>query len=115
MNNFTRDITRREFCTIVVKLYQVLSGQTVTAGPSPFTDTSNREIIKAHLLGIVLGVGEGLFMPARSITRQEICVMILRALSKALPTLNKSIDGPFPFTDAPLIATWAMDAMRFCY
>jgi len=115
MSRFGQAITREEFCTIVVRLYEKLSGLTATAGPGPFTDTSNPEIIKAADLGIVLGVGSGLFMPARSITRQEITVMILRALRRALPALDDRTDGPFPFVDAAQIASWAQEAMRFCY
>ncbi len=115
MINFGLRITREEFCTIVVKLYERLSGKTALAGPSPFTDTANAEIIKAAQLEIVMGVGGGLFMPARNITRQEICVMILRCLRKSLATVHDSATGGFPFADAGLIASWAFDAMRFCY
>lgn len=115
MSRFTQPITREEFCTIVVLLYEKLSGQTATAGPSPFSDTTNPEIIKAAQLGIVLGMGDGTFAPTKQITRQEITVMILRALRAAVPGLDDGTDGPFPFVDAGSIAPWAMEAMRFCY
>lgn len=47
MSTFTKPITREEFCVIVVKLYEKLTGKTAPAVTSPFTDTTNPEIIKA--------------------------------------------------------------------
>ena len=82
MNNFIKPITREEFCVIVVKLYTKLTGKTPSAGTSPFTDTTNPEIIRAYSLGIVQGTGAGRFSPSLSITRQEIATMIYRALGK---------------------------------
>ncbi|WP_418791923.1 S-layer homology domain-containing protein [Phosphitispora sp. TUW77] len=115
MKDFKKPITRQEFCTIVVKLYEKLSGKTATAGSSPFTDTSDPEIIKAYQLGIVKGTGAGKFSPGWNITRQEICVMIFRALDVAVTGLDKSIGTDFPFSDKGLIASWAADAMKFAY
>jgi len=115
MKNFKKPITREEFCTIVVKLYEKLTGAFVNAVASPFTDTSNSEIIKAFQLGIVNGTGGGKFSPYNNITRQEICVMIFRCLGVALPQLNKDTSGDFPFSDQDLIASWALTAMKFAY
>ena len=115
MKNFKKPITREEFCIIVVKLYEKLSNKKAIPGPNPFTDTSNPEIIKAYTLEIVQGVGAGKFAPQQNITRQEICVMIFRALSKAKEALDKTIEGDFPFDDTRLIAPWALEAMKFAY
>lgn len=115
MSNYKNNITREEFCKIVVKLYEGLSGKEAIAEVSPFTDTKDPEIIKAYRLGIVLGVGNDLFAPEKSITRQEICVMIKRALEAAMETVYNDFETEFPFTDVGKIGTWATDAMRFCY
>lgn len=115
MRDFNRLITREEFCTIVVKLYQKLTNQTVTANSNPFSDTTNPEVIKAYQLGIVKGTGQGQFSPDLFITRQEICVMIFNALDKSNSTLDKNTDGPFPFADQNQIAEWALNAMKFAY
>ncbi|MHB9093400.1 MAG: S-layer homology domain-containing protein, partial [Eubacteriales bacterium] len=115
MTDFKKPITREEFCTIVVKLYGKLTNQTVTAGSSPFTDTTNPEIIKAYQLEIVKGTGAGKFSPDLNITRQEICVMIFRTLEKGVPKLNKNTDDDFPFNDKKTIASWALNAMKFAY
>ena len=115
MKDFKKAITREEFCVIAVKLYEKLSGKKAIPGTNPFSDTSNPEIVKAYTLGIVQGVGGGKFAPGQNITRQEICVMIFRALGKAKEKLDKTIEGSFPFDDIRLIAPWALEAMKYAY
>jgi len=115
MKTFTKPITREEFCVIVVKLYEKLTGKTVQAGTSPFTDTTNPEIIKAYTLGVVKGTGAGKFSPALSITRQEIATMIYRALGKAVYPLKAVSQTNFPFSDKAEVAAWALEAMQFAY
>lgn len=115
MGDFTKFITREEFCTLAVRLYERLTGLAAQIGDDPFTDTDNPEILKAYKLGIVNGVSATSFAPDNNITRQEICVMIFRALNVSLPTLDKSTAGDFPFSDQNRIATWALEAMRFAY
>ena len=115
MRDFKKNITREEFCILAVKLYESLTGKTAAPAINPFTDTTNQEILKAYQLGIVRGVSETRFAPVNSITRQEICAMIYRALDASLPGLNKDTTGTFPFSDQGKIASWAMDSMKFAY
>ena len=115
MGNYKAAITREEFCTIVVKLYEALTGEAAApVSPNPFTDTSNPEILKANNLRIVFGTAADRFTPHDNITRQEICVMIFRALEVAIPGLDRSESAAFSFSDADQIANWAYSAMRFC-
>ncbi|MGI6685556.1 MAG: S-layer homology domain-containing protein [Bacillota bacterium] len=113
--NYQNPITREEFCVIAVKLYEKLGGAAPVLGSNPFTDTTNPEILKAYALGIVKGTSTTTFSPKNNITRQEICVMILRALQSAKPSLNTTPGSDFPFNDAGKVASWAIDAMKFCY
>ncbi len=115
MNSYKKSITREELCKIVVKLYEKLSGKAATAEGNPFTDTNDPEIIKANRLGIVLGIGNNLFAPERNITRQEICVMIKRALEAALGSISNNKEVELDFIDKNKIGDWAIDAMKFCY
>ncbi len=115
MENFTQNITREEFCTLAIKLYESLTGQTVKPDNNPFSDTDNPEILKAYKLGIVNGISATSFAPENNITRQEICTMIYRTLVNGLPSLDKSTDGDFPFDDQGSIASWASEAVRFAY
>ncbi|MGI5971662.1 MAG: DNRLRE domain-containing protein [Oscillospiraceae bacterium] len=114
LSNFQKDITRREFCQISVKLYEKMTGRTASpAAPNPFTDTSDPEILKAYNLGITKGVAPDRFAPDLPITRQEICVMLTRALKAAIPTLNTSVTDPTVFADEKEIADWAIIAVRY--
>lgn len=115
MNHYTQQITREEFCTIVVKLYEKLTGNSAAVGDDPFNDTSNSEILKAYNLGIVKGKAADQFVPLANITREEICVMIMRCLEAADPNLDKSLGSGFNFDDAGQIDAWADTAMRFCF
>lgn len=115
MGKFLKPITREEFCTIVVKLYENLTGKKAEAGTDPFDDTDNPEILKAYNLKIVNGTAQDEFSPFNNITRQEICVMIFRALNVSIASLDKSEPEKFPFSDAKKIASWAIDAMKFAY
>ncbi|MDD5492328.1 MAG: S-layer homology domain-containing protein, partial [bacterium] len=114
MNNFTRPITREEFCVIVVKLYEGISDKKAESGQNPFNDTDNPEIIKAYLLGIVKGTGAGRFSPQNKITRQELCVMIQQALEVSLPALVTDDTELTGYKDTAKIAAWAETAVRFC-
>ncbi len=115
MYDYGRFITREEFCTIAVKLYEKLTGTTATPGVDPFEDTDNPDILKAYKLGIVNGISATQFAPSNNITRQEMCVMIYRALDAA--GFDTSVDplAAFPFTDYADIASWAINEVKFCY
>lgn len=113
--SYKKQITREEFATIAVKLYEKLSGKTSTPVSNPFTDTTNPEILKAYNVGIVAGTSATTFSPANNITRQEICAMIKRALKASYPSLRLSFSGDFPFADANKIAGWAIDDVKYAY
>jgi hypothetical protein len=114
-SDFQRKITREEFSTIAVKLYETLSGNTAAPGADPFVDTDNQDILKAYALGIVKGISATQFAPSNNITRQDMCVMIYRALTAAGENTTLSSTGTFPFADASQIGTWAINEVRFCY
>jgi len=115
MNNFKTDITREEFSTLAVKLYESLTEEKAKVGTDPFSDTNNLEVLKAYNLGIVHGKSSTIFAPKDYITRQEISVMIFRALKTAIPEINKTVTGDFPFSDTKDIASWALNPVKFAY
>lgn len=112
LSDFQSNITREEFCELVVRLYDLLSTNKADLPSSNvFNDTNNPYVLKAHGLGIVNGVGEGRFAPKASITRQEIAVMYERLLNalKIHPTVSSDINT---FADENDIASWAKSAMQ---
>jgi len=115
MSQFGRPITREEFCTIAVKLYEKLTGLVAVPGLDPFEDTDNPEVLKAYGLDIVRGMSATVFAPYDNITRQQMCVMIFRAIKAAGKSTDIPSGGSFPFNDAGSIAAWAINEVRFCY
>jgi len=121
LKDFRSNITREEFCGIVIKLYEILSGKNAEEyKPGPFSDTQNPDVLKAYKLGIVQGAGKDKFNPHNTITRQEICVIILRTLKVALPELDTYISSialkdaeKLTFSDADLISDWALEGVSF--
>lgn len=77
-------ITRAEFAALSVKLYEVMSGKTADPiAENPFTDTADAEILKAYDTGIINGVSDTEFAPARLVTREQAAAMLTRAYKAA--------------------------------
>ncbi|MFO7886987.1 MAG: S-layer homology domain-containing protein [Eubacteriales bacterium] len=115
MKNFNRNITREEFSNLAVNLYESLTENKAEVESDPFTDTNNREVLKAYNLGIVKGRTSTIFAPKDYVTRQEICVMIFRVLNISGAEITTVETGDFPFSDTKNIASWALDSVKFAY
>lgn len=112
--NYTKSVTREEFCELTVKLYRSLSGKElpeVTSGP--FTDTQNKSVMIANKLGIVNGIGKNRFAPNNSATREEIAVMLYRTIKAAKPGNNYSAANIFRFNDQYMISGWALNEVLY--
>lgn len=74
-SSMTGSITRKDMCAIVMNTYKNLWGITDAdmgpVGTSPFTDTSDPNIVNCYRLEIVSGYQDGTFRPDNPITRQE--------------------------------------------
>lgn len=115
-NNFQQKITREEFCEIAVRLYEALSHtQAIFDGNNPFTDTTNNEVIKAYKLGITNGTAPDKFSPNNLISRQEICVMLVKTMQAALPGVNIQVANPNVFADEGSIASWATPYVKYSF
>ncbi|PKM93284.1 MAG: hypothetical protein CVU84_16380 [Firmicutes bacterium HGW-Firmicutes-1] len=114
LTNLQQDITREEFCSIAVLLYQALTSEQVTPSlTNPFKDTSDMYVLEAFKLGIVKGITDDRFAPNSSISRQEICIMLYRALNAAKPNMDFNVSGVNKFADEHLIADWAINEVRY--
>lgn len=124
--DMTKGITRREFSALAVELYEKLSGKAAMAdGNSPFSDTQDLFAIKAYRLGIVSGVGNGLFVPDAILTREQASVMLTRVYKavywegwtfeedETYTNHSLDIDGAAKFGDDNLISSWAKESVYF--
>ena len=114
-SNYQANITREQFCGLVVKLYEKMTGNNVITGDNKFTDTSNQEVLKAYTLGIVNGISDTEFGPRNLVTRQEICVMLVRAIGIISRNTDLNDYQECSFSDADKIASWAVSAVQFAY
>ncbi|SFS58113.1 S-layer homology domain-containing protein [Paenibacillus sp. BC26] len=114
LGRYKDSITREEFASIAVKLYEALSGKmTGPISSNPFTDTVNADVLKANKLGIVFGSTLTEFSPHATITRQEMCVMLLRAIKAAKPAGKYDTSVKTTFADEAKIAAWAKNSVHF--
>ncbi len=113
--DYQKNISREEFCELVVKLYEKLTGKTATAGADIFTDTDNADILKAYSLGIIKGISADKFAPGNYITRQEICVMLARCIDTAISDADITSYKNNIFADGEKIASWAGPSVNYAY
>lgn len=113
-NDYTKSITRQEFAKLVVTMIEKKSGKSITNyisdkglvldSDSPFTDVNDTYVTAAYTLGIVNGVGGGLFDPKKTINREEAAKM----LTSTATALGYATTAPAPiFDDSDKISSWA--------
>lgn len=104
-SRYRKNIKRQTFCEIVYELSFI---KEATSQPQSFTDTKNEKIEHLAGLGIINGVGEGLFAPDSFITRQEAATILSRIAGFAGMTVDSSSDL---FADDAEIADWAKESV----
>ncbi len=106
-------ITRKEFASLAVRLYETLTGKKATVGKNPFEDTKDQEILKAYNLGITLGMDEKTFAPDLEITREQVATMLFRTIEIAKGKQSFDTSSVQKFGDNDNINDWAYDAVYF--
>jgi len=105
-SNFTAATTRAEFAALAVALYENRHG-TIT-GRITFDDTADISVAKAAYVGLVNGVGNNMFNPNGTLTREQAAVLTSRladALNHPLPRV------PSTFADNANISYWALESV----
>ena len=111
-SNYTENITREEFCELMIKLYEAITNKQAIYGNNPFTDTDNIEILKAYHLGIVNGYKDDIFAPNMYINRQQMATMLYRTLNVANDQLDNT-RKKLSFDDASDVSDWAEEAVEY--
>ena len=115
--DLTKNITRGEMCELAVYAFEKATGNDIDMSNETFTgftDTSNENIVKAHLYGIVNGYEDGSFRPKQLLTRQEFFKLIENFCTAAAFS-PKAKDGALNgFADAGSISAWAKEAAQIC-
>ena len=115
--DLTKNITRGEMCELAVYAFEKATGNDIDMSNETFTgftDTSDENIVKAHLYGIVNGYEDGSFRPKQLLTRQEFFKLIENFCTAAAFS-PKAKDGALNgFADAGSISAWAKEAAQIC-
>lgn len=109
--DLSTEITRQEMCSIAVATYESVTGEEVSLPWfSPFDDTSDVDVLKAHQLGIVQGDGNGMFRPDDSLTRAEFFTFVGRYLQvSGMELTDESYSDLSAFSDAASLPRWARE------
>ena len=114
-----QSMTRAQFAAIVVRALGVTPQSDGAFLDVPQSEWYAAYVDTAHAYGIVNGVGDGLFVPQGTITRQEAAVMVTRAAELCGMdidlTQTETRDILAPFGDYVTVAEWAQPAVAFCY
>lgn len=121
--DLTKIINRAEFAAVCIKLYEVMSGRSaMAAAESPFTDTTDADVLLAYGTGLTNGITETDYEPETLLNREQAATPLTRAFKKNTMT-GWSIDNdaqfplryekPAAFTDDALISGYAYDSVYF--
>lgn len=111
-NSLSGNITRGEFCELLIKLFKTLSDKEIyTPEVFPFEDSDSIPVAQAYALGIVSGRTETEFKPDDEITREEMAKLIVNTLKSAeinLVTLKSEAEEILSgYSDSANISPWA--------
>ena len=117
-NDYTKNISRLQFCSVVVRLAEEMTGKTITpAAANTFTDTSSPYVLKAYAAGITSGTSETTFSPDATLNRQQMATFLYRTLRY----IEKNSDYSYTsytsklanYTDRGQLESWAEESMAF--
>lgn len=107
--DYTKAITRAQFCAIATQLYETVTGKTLTASGS-FDDTNDTNVLKMASIGVINGYGNGKFGPDDKLTREQAAVI----LNRLATAIGKPMTAGKPkFTDTS--ADWSKTGIANCY
>ena len=124
-NLYRENITRGEFCVLLVQVLETVTGQEMEdlvsreTGKSltdwqqsyPFHDSTSQSVIACNALGIISGRGAGVFGPYDLITRQEAAAMLTQtARVLDVDTAGAPAAG---YADQDTVASYFQDAVNF--
>ena len=114
----TYSITRLQFAELAANLVEQVTETELAADEGCFADTDDIWVRKAAQAGIVNGVEDGnSFAPNQLITREQLAVMLCRAMEYIAAAKQERIPVPVPsaalsaYADSGTISEWAVQPM----
>ena len=113
VNNLKDNITRVEFCSLAVNMFDSMYHGDVQLFECPFTDCNEDFVVKAYSLGIVSGKSPTEFYPFDTITRQEMAKILVNTLEiagKELPVSDIKSEKAYSYADFAEVDGWAAES-----
>lgn len=106
--NFQGEVNRLDFIYFLTRAYEIINLTEIEVSDSyqPFTDTSDLWARKAYKLGLTNGIGNGLFDPYGTLTREQASVFFNK-----ITYSNTTASYELLFADDDKIASWSRDAV----
>lgn len=103
---------------MVAQILYAMEGKPAVSGTGVFTDVNRNDwyadaVNWAAENGLVAGVGEGLFAPNDSITREQLAVILYRYAQYKQYDTTQSGSGADVFSDREKVSIWAADAVNW--
>lgn len=114
-SKYQTEITRAEFCRLIVNMLEkvceqdiadILKDAELVVDPNAFTDTNDPDILAAYTLGIIKGIGNQKFSPNGNITREDAATMLMRTYYGA-DMEDEAAVQPVNYADRSQIGSWA--------
>ena len=111
----TSPMSREEFCGVIMHFLQAVTGiERKAIQASPFSDCDDPMVIAAYETGIIGGVEPGKFAPQRTLTREQMAIMVARTLKVCSLDLNEGAKE-HPFTDTKTLYASSNDYIDQLY
>lgn len=109
--DLTQNITRLDMCRIAVLSYEKLTGGKIPESTDqPFSDTTDPDVEKAYLAGLVNGRDDGKFYPKENLTRRDFFAFVAQFLTAVGYPISKSDYADLSsFADAASLPNWVVD------
>lgn len=107
------NLTRAEFTALLTRALGLRTDAALTFSDVKSTDWYAKDVAAASKAGLILGIGNGKFAPTQKVTRQELAVILDRAV-KLTGTELKAVANPSftTYSDSAKVAPYAKDSLQ---
>ncbi|MEK4514502.1 S8 family serine peptidase [Paenibacillus sp. FSL H8-0122] len=107
------NLTRAEFTALLTRALGLRTDASVTFSDVKSTDWYAKDVAAASKAGLILGIGNGKFAPTQKVTRQELAVILDRALKLTGTELKAAANPSFTtYSDSAKVAPYAKDSLQ---
>lgn len=106
------NLTRAEFTALLTRALGLRTDSSVTFSDVKSSDWYAKDVAAASKAGLILGIGNGKFAPTQKVTRQELAVILDRALKLTGTELKAANPSFTTYTDSAKVAPYAKDSLQ---